>query len=373
MQNKESLEYSLKLIAKSSFIVLIGVFLSKIFTYLYKVIIARTFGQEIYGLFSLTLMIFGFFLAFFSLGLQGGLLRHIPFYRGRNEKNKIQYIFKISFLTVLLTSFIAGALLFFLSDYISLNIFHNPGLVLFLKWFSFFIPVAILGGTFHAVIRAYEKIGWYSFIGNILVTSLQLIFLIILVFFGLKEKAIFFSYNLGILSLFIASFFVSKYKTSEIFYKAKIKKRVKSEITKKLFSYSWPIMFLGLVLALFSWIDSFTIGYFKSAADVGVYNAAVPIAVLLEISPALFLQLFFPLITREYSRKNLNLIKKLSKQIVKWILILNLPFAILMILFPGALINLLFGSEYIFAENSLRMLSIGVLFYSIFIISENLL
>ena len=132
-------------------------------------------------------------------------------------------------------------------------------------------------------------------------------------------------------------------------------------------------MFLGLVLSIFSWIDSFSIGYFKTAADVGMYNAAVPIASILIIVPALFLQLFFPLITKEYSKKNLSLINDLSKQIGKWIFILNLPILILMILFPGAVINILFGSEFVNAATSLKFLAIGMFFYSIFTISENLL
>jgi O-antigen/teichoic acid export membrane protein len=138
-------------------------------------------------------------------------------------------------------------------------------------------------------------------------------------------------------------------------------------------SYSWPIIFFGLVINVFSWIDSFTIGYYKTVSDVGIYNVALPLAFLLLTIPGLFLLLFLPLITKEYSRKNFSLISQLSKQIGKWIFILNLPLLILMILFPGAIINLLFRSEYIAAENSLRLLSIGIFFYSLSIVSENLL
>lgn len=375
MQNKDSLEldYSLKILAKSSFIVFIGVVISKIATYSYRIIIARSFGTEIYGLFSLVLMISGFFVAFFSLGLQSGLLRYISFYRGKNEKEKIQYIFRFSLKLLFPISILAGILLFLSSEYISLGIFHNPNLIVFIKWFAFFVPVLIFAGTFHAIIRAYEKIRWYSFIGNILMPSVQLILLVIFIFFNLKDRAIILSYNLGILSMVISSFLIFKYKIPEVLQKPKIKKRERLKLIKSLFSYSWPIIFFGLTMAIFGWIDSFTIGYFKTASDVGIYNAAVPIALLLGIAPLLFLQLFFPLVMREYSRKNFTLINQLSKQIAKWIFIFNLPFVIIMILFPGAIINILFGTEFIQANNALRMLSVGVFFYSLLIISENLL
>ena len=98
MQKEENLnlDYSLKILAKSSFVVFIGIIISKIATYLYKIITARTFGAEVYGLFSLAIMISTLFATFFSLGLQGGLLRFISFYRGKDEKNKIRHIIRFT-------------------------------------------------------------------------------------------------------------------------------------------------------------------------------------------------------------------------------------------------------------------------------------
>jgi O-antigen/teichoic acid export membrane protein len=374
MQNsQEALDNSLVILARSSLIVFIGIIFSKIATYVYRIIVARNFGTEIYGLFSLALMVSGFFAAIFSLGLQGGLLRYISFYRGKDEKEKIRYLLKFSLILTIPVSIAAGAILFFFSEFISLNFFHNPDLIIFLKWFAIFLPILLLGGIFHTVIRAYEKIGWFSFIGNILLTLVQLSSLLLLIFLGLKQNAVIFSYNLGFLAVFLVSFLICKSQLQEIFEKSRLEKANKRKLTQELLSYSWPIIFFGLVINVFSWIDSFTIGYYKTVSDVGIYNVALPLAFLLLTIPGLFLLLFLPLITKEYSRKNFSLISQLSKQIGKWIFILNLPLLILMILFPGAIINLLFRSEYIAAENSLRLLSIGIFFYSLSIVSENLL
>ena len=82
----ERVEKSLKMLAKSSFIVLIGVFLSKLFSYLYKIIIARSLGPDIYGTFILSISIAGVFITISSLGLTDGLLRYIPLFLGKKEK-----------------------------------------------------------------------------------------------------------------------------------------------------------------------------------------------------------------------------------------------------------------------------------------------
>jgi O-antigen/teichoic acid export membrane protein len=373
MQDEDNLDHLLKTFVKGSFIVFFGVIISKIATYLYKVIIARNFSPEVYGLFSLAILIFGLFPAIFSLGLQNGILRYISFYRGKKEIKKIQSILRFSLNLLFFVSFIGAALLFFFSNVISINIFHNPGLIPFLQIFAIFIPISVFGGMIHVITIAYEKVGWYSFIGNILSPSIQLIFLVIFIFLGLNVQAIIFSYALGILAILLSALFVCKRYIKEIFPKPDIEKKEKLEINKQLFSYSWPIMFLGLAMSLFSLIDSVTIGYFKNASALGLYNAAIPLAVFLTVVPTLFLQLFLPIITKEYSKGNFKIIKDLSKQIGKWIFIINLPITIILVFFPGAVIHLFFGPTYIQAGTTLQFLSIGMFFYSIFLVSENLL
>ena len=98
------INHPLKLLAKSSLIVFVGLIFSKFFTYIYKIIIARYFGPEIYGLFSLVLIIFLWVGAFASLGLSEGILRYIPFYRGKKELNKIKYILRFSIIVLIFSS-----------------------------------------------------------------------------------------------------------------------------------------------------------------------------------------------------------------------------------------------------------------------------
>ena len=65
----------------------------------------------------------------------------------------------------------------------------------------------------------------------------------------------------------------------------------------------------------------------------------------LSFAPELFISLLFPLISKDYSLGKIKLIKELTKQIGKWILIINIPILLLIIIYPGTIINLLFGQE----------------------------
>ena len=126
MPKKEStFNRSLSILAKSSIWVFAGVILSKILGYTYRIIVARYYGPEVYGLLVLSLTIVGWFALFSLLGLDTGVLRHLSFYSAKKHENKTSYIVKFFMSLLLITGIVAGALLFIFSDLIAEKIFSN--------------------------------------------------------------------------------------------------------------------------------------------------------------------------------------------------------------------------------------------------------
>jgi len=344
-KEKEEIDRGLKLLANSAVIVLMAIVFSKIFGYIYRIVIARYFGPDAYGLFSLSIAIVGLLVIFSLMGFSEGIVRYISFYRGKNEINKIRYLYRFTFLIVLLSSVSISLILFFSSKYVSTSLFNNDGLLIYLKIFSFLIPFWAFAIFFLSIMRSFEKIKEISIIDSILQNIFKVAILLLLIFFGLNSNAIIFSFFFGVFATFILSYLYCKFELSQIFLKTNLLKSMRHRIFIDVISYSVPMLFFGVMISLFYWIDSFALGFFKSATEVGLYNSAVPIAMLFNIAPEIFLQLFFPLITKEYSLKKFEFIKKTSRQIGKWIFMINLPIFILMFFFPEFIIKLLFGSE----------------------------
>jgi O-antigen/teichoic acid export membrane protein len=370
---KKDLDTSLKLLVRTSLIVFIGLIFSKVLGYIYRIIIARHFGPEVYGMFSLALTITGFFTAIAAIGYSAGLSRYIPLLRGKNDFDAIRYIYKKTLRSYTLCGIVAAIILFFTSRIIALDIFHNESLVGPLKIMATGVLFIMLTDIYIVAIRAFEEIGWYSFLYNILQNILRVLVLFSLIYLGLTSgvNTVVLSFISSAIITLIASYFVSRYKIKELFKIHTMKDY--SAIDREFFNYSWPIMFFGIVSTIFYWIDTFSIGFYKSALQVGWYNAAVPIAMLISFIPELFMQLFFPMITREYSNRNYKLIEQLSKQVTKWIFMFTLPIFILIFLFPGAALNILFGENYIVAQDALRLLLLGSFVSTIFVVSNNLI
>ena len=209
---ESSLDNGLKRLAKTSVFIFIGIFLSKIFGFVYRIIIAKYYGPEIYGVFTLSLMVLGIFVAFSSLGLNQGLIRFIPRHRAKNQKDEIRSLFQSSFKIVLITSFIAGIILFFFASFIAENIFHNLELIIFLKFFALAIPLTVILEIFLSLFISYERVATYTFLYKILVGFLKIFLLWIFIFLGLSYLSIIFSYLLAFVLILILTLLLCKLK-----------------------------------------------------------------------------------------------------------------------------------------------------------------
>src|SRR3989344_3524706 len=370
---QKEIDKGLKLLAKTSVFVFITVFLSKIFAYIYRIIVARHFGPEVYGIFSLALIIFSFFAVFSSLGLKGGILRFFSQYMSRKEYSKMNFLLKYSSTILFFTGILFSILLFYSSEFISLTFFNEPRLIIFLKILSFLIHLKIFSDFFLSIITAFQHVNASSFIEQTLSGLTNLLFLVFFIMLGMQTNSIIFSYVFGFVFVFIASLWYYRYKIAPKLSSQKIVEKDKLKIKSDFISYSLPLVFSGIVSFIFSWIDSFLVGYFLDVTQVGFYNAAVPIALLFTFMPTIFVKMFFPIINREYSLKNYGVIEEISKQVTKWIFLINFPFFLIILLFPETIIGILFGYEYVVAKDALRILAIGYFFFSLFLISERLL
>ena len=99
------------------------------------------------------------------------------------------------------------------------------------------------------------------------------------------------------------------------------------------------------------------LGFFRTTAEVGIYNAAIPTAKLILILPTAMIGLFIPTISEYLDNK--TQLRRLFYITTKWILIINLLFLSLAIIFSQELLTILFGSQYTAGYIALTILITG--------------
>jgi len=361
MGSNRKIGLELKILLAGASIALFGSVINRILNYVLRIIIARGLGVEEYGLFTLAVMVMRAFVAFSALGLTEGIVRYVSYYRGLNDEKKIKGVIVSSFIITFVSSLIITIILFFSSDYISVHWFNSQELAPLLRIFILMIPIGVLCANISSLYLAYEKIKYNFWLVDVSSQSLRVLTIGFAILFGFGILGVGYAYLISFLIILIFMFLILEYKVFPL-----INNEVKSKFeVKELFSYSWPLVFVGILGYVMGWTDTFMIAKIMDVRSVGLYNAAVPLANLLTLIPLMFVPLFLPLITKNFAKKKLFLVDALTKHVGKWSFLVNFPILLLMLLFPGVFVNTFFGGDYLSSTSSLIFLSFGFFLFSL--------
>jgi len=356
MPNEESyLDESLRKIAKGAGIGFFGIFIGTALGYFSRMIIARFLGASDYGLISLGFAAMSIAATLSLIGLPRGIQRYVSFYKGKEDKGRIKGTI-VSALKISLPLSLFFALIFFFgADWISANIFHETDLTPVLRIFAIAIPFWVLARIFNSGTIGFQEIKYKVYTEFIFKDSFKLIAIVTFVALGYGVVGAAWGWVLAIiLTPFLAFYFLEK-KVFPIF-----NTKIKAIPTdRELFSFSWPLIFVGIAGIVMGFMDTLMLGYFCTSYEVGIYNAALPTAQLITMPGLAFASIFMPVITELYAREKYDELKGTYSAVTKWILSLAFPIFLLMALFADDIIKILFGAEYVIGAEALVILAFG--------------
>ena len=353
---------SLREITKGSAIIFIGTAVAMGLGFFSNIFLVRILTQEQRGLFSLGNVILSFVRIFSFLGLTAGIPRFIGFYE---DQEKIKGIMTTGMIVSLISSIILGITIFVFSDSIAL-FFNEPKLSILLKYLSIALPFVSELNIMITIFQGHGRADIRAIFGNILRSILYLTGLSIVLYIT-RQKI---SFGLSSLELTFIILLFSFILPSIILFFYTIQKLDFSNpdlsIWKKLLKHSIPLSLSGILSILMLRTDILFLGYFLPGKQVGLYGGgAVPLARILPVFLSSFGFLYTPIVSNLFSKDLNKEMKRVYQVVTKWISSLTLPGFLILILFPKIVIGTIFGSEYLPASNSLRILSIGFFVHAI--------
>lgn len=361
MKNKE-IDTDLKGLVKSSFWIFITLIVSKIILYIYRLAVARELGVEAYGLFSIAILVISLLSIIATLGMDGGVLRFVAYYQAKKDFFKIKGIVTNTLIIGLSLSIIITIFTYFSADYIATQIFNTKILSSLLKVMAFSIPLYFMIAICISYLQGIGKNISANVINNIVYSLFKVIALIIFILIGFKIESISYSYLVASLLVLIVFIYYSK------IIKNFDRHSINAFSRKELMIYSLPLLGSAIIFQMQGLVDTTVISHYLNTYEVGLYNSAITIASLITIVPVMLYPIVIQLFTKFHALKDKKNLKLMYQQIPKWIILLNLPFTLLIILFPGAFINILFGKSFLLAENCLVYLSICSFLFSIWMV-----
>jgi len=358
MPDEESfLDVSLRKIAKGAGFVLLGTLIGRAFGYGSRLIIARFLGVSDYGLISLGFAGMSIVAAISLVGITGGITRYVSFYKGKGDKGRIKGTITSALKITLPLSLLFAFILFYKADWISIHVFHDANLTPILRIFSIAVPFLVLAKNIISCIVGFQDMKYPVFVEHVFQNAIKLGAIVILVALGFGVLGATWGWVIGMIVMpFIAFYFLER-KIFPVF-NTKVKAIA---MEKELFSFSFPLMLGGIADLVMHWMDTLMLGYFGTSTEVGIYNAALPTAQIINALPSAFAGIFFPVISELYARNKIDDLRNTYSAVTKWMLSLIFPAFLLTVLFPDQIIKILFGAEYVAGATALVILTSGFL------------
>ncbi len=331
--------------------------------YLLRLLLANKLTKADFGLFYAMFAFVSFLLVFKDLGLGQALVKFIPEFQVKNKYNSMKNMVVFVFLFNILFAIVLAVLLFVFSNYLSLTLFHNPDSAFLLKLFSIYFILQSIMSILISILQGFQRLNYYAML-DFSRTTFVLIFAYFMLRINLNVLAPVMSYIL--MPVFISLLFIPIILRRILpigFWKSKLV--YDSFLIKKLFAFSIPTLFTVVGVVALGNIDSIMISYFKGLEAVGLYNVALPTALILGYFSVALMTVIFPMSSELWASGSFDKLKDGMYMLYKYSLIIIFPFILIMVCFPEIILNIFFGVNYIAASNVLRILSLGIIMVTI--------
>jgi len=330
-----------------------------IFRFLYTGLLARWVGVEFLGIYSLANAVTRLTEMFGKFGLDSGVLRYVSMRPVAEDQIQIRNDIRSALSMGFVFSLLVMVVQVLLSGWLVYSIFHGTPLlrtVIIINAFT--LPFSVLTSIAASATQGFKLLKYKVFVTNIFVPVVLLMTMIVVYFLISSEMTIILPMAISAIAGFVAIFIFLK-KLTHIRFSSLFPITYSHEILK----FSYPLMFITIIGTFMHWLDIMMLGYFTDTSTVGLYHPATRAAGLLRIVLVAFMGIFTPMMS-EYHRKN-DLIKmnRLYKLVVRWIISLSLPFAIIMILYSKK-VMLLFGVQYLSSADVLSILTLAAFIQS---------
>ena len=226
--------------------------------------------------------------------------------------------------------------------------FESPQhrIVIFILLFNFVITS--FNGVIISTFEAKKEIAKVQ-IGMLLSTLARMATVMIVVSFGLGIYGLAITWNISILTYFIASV---------IMFRGYPIKRPSWALAKDYMKFSLPLLFATLAVQLAFTTDRVMIQLFWGSADVGHYFAAWRITAFITLFSVGVQKLVFPTISEYHSENKMGHIKELTWTAEKYIALFIIPICFFIAFFPRDVIGTMLSDKFLPAAPILAIFTI---------------
>ena len=336
---------AVKNLFKNTSWMMISQLIAGVFSFVWTILIARYLGVDDFGILSFGISFTCLITILLDLGVTTYAIRDIS----RNYELAGDYLGKLIPLKILLSilTFLLSYVILILMGYGNITIIVTMILVFQIAFMS--MNSLFLGGF-----QAFGKLK-YQAISTFIYSFIQLIAVLLVIYFNLGVIYIAVTYVVGYLAAMIyLSFSTNKHIAVPKF-------SFDIDFWNKSIKYSLPFALTAVFYSIYYSIDMVMLSYISGDYATGIYNAAYKIMSVLFTFFPVYQNVVFPLMSKLFTDSE-DLLKLSFVKSVKYLLLILLPVTVGITLYSDQLIVLIYGNNYLLSAKVMNILVWSVSF-----------
>ena len=304
------------------------------------VLLARLLGAEQYGMYNLAVTASMIAAAIAVFGLDTAVMRQIAIMNGRRDQPGVWGAIQVAVGSGLLFSVVTSTALFALAYPLAGRVFHEPRLVPLFQVASLVAPFLTTSDILAGATRGFKNMRDTVVAQNFLQPILRLVLIIGASILGLNVVVtiIIFGFSDFSASLLLLFFLDKHFSLRRSLHSAR-------RDAKGILTFSFPLWLSDILTTFRTNIQTLLIGSLGTIRGVGIFSVANQANLLGNIFHASITQSARPLIAELHDRQDWARLSNLYQTSTKWSVTLNLPFILIMVLFPVQILSI-FGKSF---------------------------
>lgn len=341
-------------LAKGAGISIVGVGIGRGLDFAKQIAMARLLGPELFGLYAIGWNFLRIVGVLAPLGLHSGVI-HFATQYWRKDTGAFKSIITRSIALSFLFGLFFGLILWLLAPWITSELFKEPDFLPLFRLFILMLPFTSALRVAANVTRISQRMQYSILAEEIVQSTLNLALFIVFYWLGWQL----FGAIISTVISFAVALVVAIYYIRQLFpqTRATVGRRIVSN--RDLLAFSIPASMAGVFSVVISRVDRLFLGYYWPAADVGVYQAAAQISIIMALVLNAFNMILTPMISDQYQRGNIKQLEELFRINTKWGVYCVIPVVLVIAFAAEDVMLVLFGADYVGGTMALQILTIG--------------
>lgn len=345
---------SVNRLAVGASVSLVGVVLGRGLEFFKQVALARLLGLEAFGLYALGWNLLRSIGILLPLGLQNGVL-HFGARYWRQDDGALRSVLIRTIGASFLIGCLVTLLLFLAAPWLMTDVFNEPEFITAFRVFTLMLPFMGALRVAANATRISQRMQYSIAAEEIAQSTLNIVLFALLYLLGWQLMGAVVSTVLS----YVAALALALYFVRRLFLTAFRAPSRPAVTPRQMLTFSAPTSLADISGVIVSRADRLFLGFYWPSAEVGVYQAAAQIAIILAAILSAFNMILMPMIADQFHKKDMRQLEELYRVNTKWGIYCITPLVLVIVFAAEDVMRVTFGAAFVGGATTLLILTIG--------------